>query len=147
MVLGLATPDLEWVLLDGSVTRTTFLRYAVDELSLTDRVSVVTQRAEEAGRDAKLRAGFSLVVARSFGSPAVTAECAAPFLEAGGHLVVSEPPEGSETRWPAAGLEVLGMRPAESVAGDTRLQVIEQVSRCDQRFPRRVGIPAKRPIF
>ena len=39
-----------------------------------------------------LRAGFDGALARSFGRPAVVAECAAPLLRVGGWLIVSEPP-------------------------------------------------------
>ena len=48
------------------------------------RVRVVRARAEVAGRDAALRGRFDVVVARGFGPPAVTAECAAPLLSLGG---------------------------------------------------------------
>ena len=56
-----------------------------------------------------MRESFDVVVARSFGRPAMTAECAAPFLLRGGHLVVSEPPGAVEGRWSAEGLAGLGL--------------------------------------
>ena len=58
---------------------------------------------------------FDLVVARAFGRPAVTAECAVGLPRAGGRLVVSEPPEGASgtrERWPEDGLGELGFGPA-----------------------------------
>ena len=45
-----------------------------------------------------LETQYDAVVARSFASPAVTAECAAPLLRLGGRLIVSEPPERG-ARW------------------------------------------------
>ncbi|HET6966289.1 MAG TPA: hypothetical protein VFH58_16050, partial [Acidimicrobiales bacterium] len=104
-------------------------------------------RAEEAGRRPDLRGTFDVVVARSFGGPAVTAECGAPFLVAGGRLVVAEPPGGSADRWPAEGLEVLGLRPVEAMTEPSAFQVLLQQEPCPERFPRRTGIPAKRPLF
>jgi 16S rRNA (guanine527-N7)-methyltransferase len=86
-------------------------------------------------------------VARSFGPPAVTAECAAGFLPVGGLLVVSEPPADDEPegRWPPAGLAELGFGPAARLgtptAGFVRIPCVED----HDRWPRRVGIPAKRP--
>jgi 16S rRNA (guanine527-N7)-methyltransferase len=91
------------------------------------------------------------VVVRSFGPPAVTAECGAPFLRVGGLLVVSEPPaeEGKalEERWPADGLAPLGLEPAERWTEPFTYHASRQVTPCPDRYPRRVGIPTKRPLF
>ncbi len=97
-----------------------------------------------------MRDSFELTSARSFGSPAVTAECAAPLLLTSGLLIVSEPPgDTREARWPPAGLMGLGLVPRETTRFDGRFtfQVIEKVEPTPDRFPRRVGIPAKRPLF
>jgi 16S rRNA (guanine527-N7)-methyltransferase len=76
----------------------------------------------------------------------VTAECAAPLLAVGGLLVVSEPPDGR--RWPASALEPLGMAVEGMVRGAAgTFQRLRQVTPCPDRYPRRVGIPAKRPLF
>ncbi|MBW3627023.1 MAG: hypothetical protein KY412_05385, partial [Actinobacteria bacterium] len=85
-----------------------------------------------------------------FGRPAVTAECAAPLLAGGGLLLVSEPPEGAAEegeRWPAAGLDGLGLVLRTFTAGPPRIAVLQQTGACPERFPRRVGIPAKRPLW
>jgi len=142
----LARPDVRWVLLDGSATRCRFLAEMLDPLGLTPRVEVVESRAEEAGRRADLRGSFDLVVARSFAAPAVTAECAAPLLGVGGRLVVAEPPEPAD-RWPATGLDRLGMEVGERTADLTAYQVLLQVRLCPDRYPRRTGVPTKRPLF
>jgi 16S rRNA (guanine527-N7)-methyltransferase len=146
--LALANAASQWVLLEGGSTRAAFLNEAVSALSLADRVSVIAERAEVAGRGA-LRGDFDLVVSRSFGPPAVTAECAAPFLRTGGRLLVAEPP-GTTTntsRWPDEGLEKLGMVAGSSVGSPTAAQILVQVDPCPDTFPRRTGIPAKRPLF
>src|SRR3546814_9312392 len=81
--------------------RCAFLREAVEALGADERVEVVEGRAEEIGRG-EMRRVVDAVIARSFGPPAATAECAAPLLRAGGLLVVSEPPEALD-RWPEDG--------------------------------------------
>ena len=144
--LALAWPDTRWVLLDGSVTRTNALRRAVSELGLADRVEVVSARAEDYGRGAE-RGRFDLVVARSFGPPALTAECSAPLLVLGGQLVVAEPPGGAPGRWPADGLRSLGLAPTVSRSFPAALQTLTLCTACPDRFPRRTGVPAKRPLF
>jgi len=144
------------VLVDSSQRSTGFLRWAVDELGLRGSIEVVTARAEEVGRDPLRRAVASAVTARSFASPAVTAECAAPLLATGGRLLVAEPPRPGEgvvpgapdqTRWPVAGCEMLGLRPESVVETPFHLALLRQIRDCPDRYPRRVGIPAKRPLF
>jgi 16S rRNA (guanine527-N7)-methyltransferase len=148
----------EAVLLDGNFRKAVALRKAVDACGWANRVKVVHARAEVAARS-DLRNAFDLVVARSFGPPPVTAECAAPFLLKGGLLVVSEPPvdiardsnvgacASNAVRWPPEGLAVVGLR---GIAGWRRrfgYQVLQQVLPCPERFPRRVGVAMKRPIY
>ena len=78
----------------------------------------------------------------------MTAECAAGFLVIGGRLVVSEPPDVGDTdpelggmppAWPWSASRHEGIRDG--------CQVLAAVGPCPDRYPRRVGIPAKRPLF
>lgn len=147
LILALHWPASTWVLLDAGIRRTEFLRQAVAALFLEDRVEVVTARAEETGRDPVRRGAADLVVARSFGLPAVTAECAAPLLRVGGELVVAEPPGGAPHRWPAHGVLELGLDADRRIVEPAALQHLRQVSPCPDRYPRRTGIPEKRPLF
>jgi 16S rRNA (guanine527-N7)-methyltransferase len=155
LVLALRWPDSQVVLLDARERRCAFLRAAVQDLGFGDRVGVVWARAEEAGRNGDLRAAFDVVVARGFGPPPVTAECGSPFLRVGGTLAVSEPPAGggrtpgaaAEARWVPTELERLGLRLGRSWGRRYRYQALDQVEPCPAQYPRRPGIPAKRPLF
>lgn len=144
LVLAVAWPWSHWVLLDGMERRTGPLSEALDTLGVGDRGVVRTDRAEVVGRDPSARGVFDLVTSRSFGPPAVVAECAAPLLRVGGYLVVSDPPGGSGTRWPADGLQEVGLEWRGEYAG---CSVLTQTRGCPERFPRSVGRPAKRPLF
>ena len=143
LVLARALPSSRWVLLDANERRTAFLAESVVELALEARVSVIRSRAERAGRDATLRGQFDAVVSRSFGAPAVTAECGAPFLTVGGRLFVSEPPTPDPARWPDEGLTELGLT-AQSTGS---WAVFEQTAPCPEKYPRREGQPGKRPLW
>ena len=154
LVVATGRPDASLLLIDASVRRTAFLSRAVDRLGLADRVSVLQERAEVCGRQAAFRGAYDAVLSRSFGRPAVAAECGAPFLKVGGWLVVSEPPApvsgqgaGEEPRWPAEPLSQLGLRPTEVVHESYDYRALRQVEPCPERFPRRNGVPAKRPLF
>lgn len=145
-------PMTQWTFLDAQRKRTDFLLEAVAALGLDERVTVVTERAELIGRDPAHRQTYDLVVARSFGPPAVSLECAAPLLVPGGALLASEPPRGDlAARWPDDGVAALGGRPAQAIAVGTPptvhlVRIVQDVPVGD-RYPRRVGIPTKRPLF
>ncbi len=72
--------------------RSAFLNEALAWPAAPSQGNVVVARAEEAARWPEFDGQFDLVTARSFGPPAVTAECAVRFLKPGGVLIVSEPP-------------------------------------------------------
>lgn len=146
LVLAGLWPVCQFVLIDANERRTAFLAEAVETLGLGGRVTVVRERAEVVGREPAHRGQYDGVVARGFGSPPVTAECAAPLLRVGGRLVVSEPPEAA-ARWEPAGLAALGLALDRVVEAGARYQVLTQVAMCPERYPRRVGVPGKRPLW
>jgi len=160
LVVATHWPEATLVLLDAQGRRTRFLSGAVRRLHLESRVSVRQDRAEAAGHDPAFRGTFDGVLARSFGRPAVVAECGAPLLKVGGWLVVSEPPgdppdDQSDApsdplvaaRWPAEPLRQLGLVPDRLVHEEFGYQTLRHADPCPDRFPRRDGIPAKRPLF
>lgn len=139
----------EWrvTLLESAARRCRFLEWAVEELDLGGRVTVVHGRAEVVAREDEHREGYAAVVSRSFGPPSVTAECARGFLVDGGVLVVSDPPDG-DSRWGDAGLAALGFRVERSYrSGGGSFTVLRAVGVCREEIPRRVGLPQKRPLF
>lgn len=146
LVLAIALPTWRWTLLDGSVRRTEALQEAVGELGIAERTTVVAARAEEAARTA-LRGSFDVAVARGFAAAAPTAECAAPFLRAGGRLLVTEPPGGAPHRWPEDALAELGLAPGGRTTQPVAAQLLVSVGECPDRYPRRTGIPVKRPLW
>jgi 16S rRNA (guanine527-N7)-methyltransferase len=140
-------PRSEAVLIEVGARRAAFLRQSVAALGWQDRVRVLEERAEVSGQRTELRASFPLVTARSFARPAIAAECAAPLLAVGGLLVVSEPPEEAD-RWSEAGLAELGMRALQRRESDGfHFQLLRQVDICASRYPRRTGVPERRPLF
>ncbi|MGK2957270.1 MAG: 16S rRNA (guanine(527)-N(7))-methyltransferase RsmG [Acidimicrobiales bacterium] len=149
LVLALVYPDSEWTLVDAQERRATFLASAISSLSLEKRVYVMHERAEVFGRDPIHRHTYDLVVARSFSAPPVTAECASPLLKKNALLVVSEPPagEGVTYRWPEVPLALLGLQLENLLPGPPALALIRSRELCEEKYPRRTGIPSKRPLW
>jgi 16S rRNA (guanine527-N7)-methyltransferase len=141
-------PKARWRLIESSTRRAAFLTDAVASLDLGDRVEVIPRRAEEAGRHPSWRGHHDLVLARSFGPPAVTAECAAALLTEKGCILVSEPPGDLDPhRWPAGGLAMLNLVIERFQPVPVHVMMLCPTGPCPDRYPRRVGIPAKRPLF
>jgi len=143
LALAVALPGTAWVLVEAQQRRARWLGDAATMLGLESRVTVLEERAEVTGRG-PWRGRAAAVVARGFGPPAVTAECAGPLLRMGGVCWVAEPPAPAPERWPPDRLAALGLAPSRRAPGWVGL---EAVSECPERYPRRVGIPAKRPLF
>jgi 16S rRNA (guanine527-N7)-methyltransferase len=142
-----ALPAWRWELVETAARRAAFLERAVRRLAMDDRVQVRHLRAEDLGRQAAARGRADAVTARSFGPPAVVAECAAPLLRPGGVLLVSEPPGGGPGRWDAGALVALGLGEPELRPGPPTLAVLTQVGPAPARVPRKAGLPAKRPLW
>jgi 16S rRNA (guanine527-N7)-methyltransferase len=127
--------------------RASFLEQTIIDLGLDSRAQVVKQRAEELAHNTHFRERYAFVTARSFAGPGVTAEVAAGFLEVGGVLVVSEPPNSSGERWPVAGLDRLGLRLEEVRRDVFGFAVLVKVRACQSSYPRIAGKAWKQPLF
>jgi 16S rRNA (guanine527-N7)-methyltransferase len=130
------------------VKRAKFLEEVLEWEGAPDDATVVTARVEEIARISEFVEAFDLVTARSFGPPAVTAECGAQFLKVGGVMIVSEPPDDSEAnRWNPAKLDDLGLIAEGRVRHGAAYQVLVKTHSTPSEYPRSIGTPRKRPLF
>jgi 16S rRNA (guanine527-N7)-methyltransferase len=147
LVLALAWPDATATLLDAQERRVRFLAEASTELGLEGRARAVHARAEDLAHDPAHRGAYDVVTARSFGPPAMTAECAVGFLRSGGSLLVAEPPDDPQ-RWPEEGLRSLGLAVVDTTAAHgatvARLALVEEPP---AQLPRRPAAMRRRPAF
>ena len=125
-----------------------FLREALEEPGAPAGGEVLTARAEELSREPGMTESVDLVTARSFGPPAVAAECGVRFLKVGGLMIVSEPPnDEDDSRWPADELGRLGLKPVERIRMGAAYQVLEKIRSTPDTYPRQSGTPKKQPLF
>lgn len=134
-------PQLELVLVDASQKRMSFCAWAVAELDVADRAEVWTGRAEVFAHDTARRGAYDLVVARGFGPPAMTVECAAALLRPDGWIVISEPPE--RRPWPDE-VPDLGLTRRDGLDG---VAVYVRTGTVDERFPRATNAQKRSPVF
>ena len=152
--LKLAFPGLELHLIESVRKKTAFLEHISGVLGL-DKVTVHTGRAETLARQPDLRDGFDLALVRGVARLSLLLEYALPFCRVGGRVVAHKhgglEAEAAEAKF---ALSELGGRQAGvfpvTLPGLTDNRVVaafEKIAPTSQRYPRRVGIPAKRPLL
>ena len=139
--VAVGAPRLRLVLLDSSEKRCAFLREAVVELGLTDRVRVMAGRAEEVAHRPEVRGSVDVVVSRSFAAPHHTVECAMGLVRLGGRIIISEPPGGRD--WPQDQLKRIGLSQLEA---NHRLACFRLDRPVDHSIPRRFKLQDREPL-
>lgn len=152
--LKIVHDGLRVALLDSNGKRVEFLRAVVSRLKLRG-VCVVHARAEDAAREPAHRERYDVAVARSVAPLNVLAEYALPFVRLGGCLVALKGAGAAEeVREATRALGLLGggaptMR-AVHLPGDTQpgraVVRVPKLAPTPARYPRRAGMPKKRPL-
>lgn len=140
-------------LLESRARKTEFLTHAVHALGL-DHVTVHTARAEAFGRDPQHRETYDVVVSRALAPTAVCLELQLPLTRLGGTAALLRGPQGAEDdRRAAPGVAArLGGGELREVSGELpsgaarRVLLITKATATPPRYPRREGVPSKRPL-
>jgi 16S rRNA (guanine527-N7)-methyltransferase len=109
----------------------------------------VAERAEVAGRNERFREQFAFATARAVSTAPTVAELTVPFLRIGGRALLQRAVmEARERQALEDAAPMLGAALVEerALAGDRRVLVIEKRLPTQHRFPRRDGVPEKRPL-
>jgi len=133
--------------------KASFLNHLVDGLGL-EGVEVLTGRAEELAHDGRYREIFDLVLSRGVAKLDTLAELALPFCTPGGTFIAQKKGEiNEEVETAGRAIDILGgcLREIrwvelEELGEGRALVVIDKCSSTPQRYPRRPGIPQKRPL-
>lgn len=134
-------------LIEATAKKAAFLAEALAQLGLPGEA--VAGRAETLGRDPRLRERFRHATARAVGTAPTVLELTLPFLAVGGTALLQrgrlDEPERVAVHDAALvlGGEVTDELPA---GGDRRILVVRKVRATADRFPRRVGVPHRKPL-
>lgn len=150
--LKIAFPGLRMTLLEARRKRADFLRAVVAELEL-DSIEVAELRTETAGHNPVFREQSLLVVARAVAPMKILLEYALPLLAIGGALVALKgplaPAEAAEAEEASLllGGSAIEVIPIDLIPEKSRnVVIVDKISGTPAQFPRRVGIPSKRPL-
>jgi 16S rRNA (guanine527-N7)-methyltransferase len=151
--LKIAFPDIKLVLLEATAKKADFLYYIKHKLELDD-VEIVVGRAEVVAHEVQYRERFDLVLSRAVAPLPTLVELVLPFCVLGGIFIAQK--KGTidkEISQASKAIGLLGgnLREAKRIDleefTDKRwLVVIDKVSPTSTQYPRRPGIPAKRPL-
>lgn len=141
--------DISMTLLDSLNKRIKFL----EEVGvITDsKFSCIHARAEEGGRNDKLREKFDFAVARAVAPLPILAEYCLPFVKVGGYFLAMKGPNEDISVGKKAvkilGGEIENVIQYELPCGDKRtLIVIHKASLTPDKYPRNGGQIAKKPL-
>jgi len=152
--LKIAFPSIKLVLLEATVKKTDFLNHVISKLEL-EYVEIVAGRAEEIAHQPHYRERFDLVLSRAVAALPVLVELTLPFAAVGGSFIAQKKgaiDEEIERAGRAIGLLGGSLREVKKVdlpsfSDERYLVVIDKLSPTPEKYPRRPGIPAKRPLF
>lgn len=151
--LKIVQPSLKLTLVDSSQKKARFLESLVKELGLGG-TEVVCQRAEEFSKVSSNRESYDIVVARAIAVLPVLLEYGMSLLKLGGFLIAQKGKlDPEELKQSDKAAMVLGGRiePALVVdvpflAGERHLVIVEKQEATPLKYPRRTGVPRKRPL-
>jgi len=151
--IALARPDLQVTLLEATRKKCDFLRHLVATLGVGN-VSVVQARAENAARDPAHRERHAVAVARAVAEMATLAEYLLPLVRIGGWIVAQKSGE-IEAEVGRAGAAIMALGGQLRRIAPLRLPgieearyavIVDKIAPTPDRYPRRAGMPEKRPI-
>lgn len=151
--LRIVEPPDELVLLEATIRKAQFLSHFLGSAGL-DRVTVIADRAERLARLPDHRESYDVAVARAVAELAVLVEMALPLLKVGGVLIAPKSAGlADELRLATGALRELAGEVERTIeyrlpeVDEVRtLVVVRKLARSSDRYPRRDGIPAKRPL-
>jgi len=151
--LKILFPGIHLTLIDATAKRTRFLSALITTLGLED-VDVLTGRSEDLAHSSMLRESFDVVVSRGVAALPVLAELTLPFCRVGGRVVLQKKGDIRQEvaqaahAWDELGGSLLEVKPvpSEVLGGQRVLVVVEKIAPSPGRYPRRAGVPTKRPL-
>lgn len=153
IVLKIASPGIHLTLVESVGKKADFCRHIVECLDL-ENVNIVQERAEVLGQLPEHREQYDLAVARAVASMPVLVEYLLPLVKVGGMMLAMKGENGpAETHSADRAIHILGghlrqLMPVTlpGVAEERYLVLVDKVAATSPAYPRRVGIPSKRPI-
>jgi len=151
--LKILCPGIKLTLVESVEKKVAFCRHIVDTLAL-ENVEVIQSRAERIGQELSHREKYDWALARAVAVMPVLIEYLMPLVRVGGKVLAMKGESApAEVHSAESAIQVLGGHLRQMIhvtlpgVVETRhLVVIEKIAATPERYPRREGIPNKRPL-
>ena len=149
--LAIACPDKEFFLLDSVAKKLKVVAAAVNEFGL-ENVDVLNMRAEDLARWPAYRETFDLVVSRAVSNMTTLSEYCLPFVKTGGYFIAYKTEEATdEISRAEKAISILGGKMERIVPGGIEgsghiFVVVKKVKTTAPKYPRKSGLPLKKPL-
>lgn len=151
---AIAFPEMEVTLLEATRKKVDFLQHVIARLELPN-AKVIHGRAEDIAHDPKHRELYDTATARALAATPALVEFCLPFLKVGGVLIAPKGADAEQEIDAASNaLSVLGgevqeiilPEPDSPLSAEHRLVVIHKAAPTPDSYPRRSGVPTRRPL-
>ena len=150
--LKIYRPHIKITLLDSLAKRINFLKVVVEALNL-ENIELIHSRAEDAAHSPELRETFDLAVSRAVAKLNILAEYCMPFVKVGGYFAALKGSNVKEELQDAKGaVKVLGGKDIDCISitlpndNERNLIYIKKASKTSDKYPRKAGIPERKPL-
>jgi len=151
--LKIIHPEWKMTFIDATEKKLRFIENTCSELEIKD-VDFIHSRAEDVGKDKKHREKYDLVFSRAVASMNILCEYCLPLVKIGGKFIAAKGPRYKEEIEEATNaIEVLGGKLESIIQKDIPfddiaryLVVCEKIKSTPSKYPRRQGVPTKKPL-
>jgi 16S rRNA (guanine527-N7)-methyltransferase len=151
--LKIVCPGMRLTLLEATRKKVTFLQHLIDQLDL-EHVQAIHARSEQLGREPGHREQYDWAVARAVAKMPTLAEYLLPLAHVGGAMLAQKGEDAAaevheaDSAISTLGGEVRQLVPVElrGLAETRYLVVVDKVAPSPEKYPRRPGMPKKRPL-
>ena len=146
-------PQTRLLLIEPTIKKTAFLHHIIRKLEM-ENVEVLNSRAEEAAHLPLYREQFALVLSRAVALLPTLVELTLPFCQIGGRFIAQKKGEIDREINKAQGtitlmggkLDQIKKIELDEFSDERYLVIIDKIYPTPSKYPRRPGLPRRRPI-
>ena len=146
-------PDCKITLLDSLNKRINFLNTLIEQLHLTDIITI-HGRAEDIAKTKEHRENYNYAISRAVANLSTLSELCIPFVKQNGYFISSKSEKGNEELQEAKNaIEILGGSVDKQISYQLpdsdlsrNLILIRKRNITPKKYPRKAGIPSKEPL-
>lgn len=151
LVLAIVCEKASVVLVDSLAKRVAFLNEVIEKLKLKNVVAIHS-RAEDLARNDNHRNMYDYSVSRAVAELPLLLEYCIPFVKKDGYFIsyksrkIDEEIRSSENAFKCLGCEISNCETIEFSEGERNILFIHNKDVTNLKYPRRAGIPKKKPL-